>query len=222
MTSRHLSEAERQFEGRHLIRVRLSRVSRTLQPLTFRQFPLVMFKILGGCPLFLPCHCYSSSFSSSFRPSATLAYSREWQSVAKRRSTSQKRDKRLTLPARANFNSRLEILWKTSHAFRKDDFPFTTLRSREGDADLAMFRADSFTRVCRDIPKIIRFSFHFVFQVPEKNVVLKKIEIWSVIKFQLFEALGKERLIERSLLLINLFKCIIEQKNLTRKKNFYF
>lgn len=90
--------------------------------------------------------------------------------MAKRRSTSQKRDKRLTLPARANFNLGLEILWKTSHAFRKDDFPFTILCSKEGDADLAMFTADSFTRVRRDIPKIIRFSVRFVFQVSEKNV----------------------------------------------------
>jgi len=48
MTPRHPLEAEKQFERRHLIRVRLSRVSRTLQPLTLRQFPLVTFKILGG------------------------------------------------------------------------------------------------------------------------------------------------------------------------------
>lgn len=176
MTSGHLSEAERQFERRHLIRVRLSRVSRTFQPLTFRQFPLVMFKILGGCPLSLLCHCYSSSSSSSFRLSATLAYSRGWQSVAKRRSTSQKRDKRLTLPARANFSSGLEILWKTSHAFRKDDFPFTTPRSREGDADFAMFRANSFTRVRRDMPKVIRFSFRFAFQVPERTSRWRKLK----------------------------------------------
>lgn len=194
MTPWHLLEAESQFERRHLIRVRLSRVSRTLQPLTFRQFPLVMFKILGGCPLSLLCHCYSSSFSSSFRPSATLAYSRGWQSVAKRRSTSQKRDKRLTLPAHANFNSGLEILWKTSHAFRKDDFPFTTLHSREGNADLAMFKANSFTRVCRDMPKVDMVLFSLCISSAWKNVALKKIEIWNfnMIEFQLFEAQKKK------------------------------
>lgn len=36
------------LNARHLIRLRLSRVSRALQPLTLRQFPLVTFKIQGG------------------------------------------------------------------------------------------------------------------------------------------------------------------------------
>jgi len=51
---RHPRVPERRFECRHLIRVRLSRVSRTLQPLTLRQFPLVTFKILRDRPSSLP------------------------------------------------------------------------------------------------------------------------------------------------------------------------
>lgn len=143
MTPRHPLEAEKQFECRHLIRVRLSRVSRTLQPLTLRQFPLVTFKILAGCPHFLLLLCYFSSFSSisSFHPSTTLAYSRGWQSVAKRRGMSQKRDKRLTLPA---CELQLET-WnfvENEPRIRRDTFPSTSLCSDEGNADLMVFRTN--------------------------------------------------------------------------------
>lgn len=152
MTPRHPPEAEKQFERRHLIRVRLSRVSRTLQPLTLQQFPLVTFKILGGRPLFSLLLRYFSSFSSisSFHPSSTLAYSRGWQSVAKRRGMSQKRDKRLTLLAR---QLQLET-WNFAEnepSIRRDDFPSTCLCSDEDNADLTVFRADTFKRPFWDV-----------------------------------------------------------------------
>lgn len=177
MTPRHPLEAEKQFERRHLIRVRLSRVSRTLQPLTLRQFPLVTFKILGGRPLFLLLFCYSSSFSSnsSFHPSTTLAYSHGWQSVAKRRGMSQKRDKRLTLPAR---ELQLET-WnfvENEPRIRRDDFPSTSPRSDKGNADLTVFRANSFKG--SDMAKVISF-FTVCISIACENFVLEKIRIWN-------------------------------------------
>lgn len=175
MTPRHPLEAEKR---RHLIRVRLSRVSRTLQPLTFRQFPLVTFKILGGRPRFLLLLRYSTSFSpsaSSFHPSTTLAYSRGWQSVAKRRGMSQKRDKRLTLLAR---ELQLET-WnfvENEPRVRRDDFPSTSPCSDVGSADLTVFRANSFKRSswCGESNTVL---CGFAFQLPAGTSYSAKIGI---------------------------------------------
>lgn len=95
--------------------------------------------------LFLLLLRYFSSYStiSSFHPSTTLAYSRGWQSVAKRQGMSQKRDKRLTLPAR---QLQLET-WnfvENEPRIRRDNFPSTSLCSDEDNADLMVFRTDSF------------------------------------------------------------------------------
>jgi len=116
----------------------------------------------------------SFSFASSLHPSTTLAYSRGWQSVAERRGMSQKRDKRLTLPARETSTRDLKFCGKrATHSKGRFLIHFSTRVTQ-----IWRCLGPILSRDRPDMAKVIRF-FRVCISIACGNFVLWKIRIWN-------------------------------------------